>query len=101
MINLVPLVMVEVVLVLWTPTYPPRKFILEETEMMGFIHLLTIIAYHTLWNHHELGNIQLILLVVLHLVLQLVMVNVVRVLLPPNFPPIKIIVRLMVVIFFT
>ena len=98
-INSVLLVIMEVVLVLVPTIYSPRKLISVQKVMMGIFGRLIVITYNTLWRHHLLGVIQIILQVILHLMFQLVIIKVVWVLELPNFPPIKIIVCLMVIIF--
>ena len=99
MINLVLLVMVDVVLVLWPPTSPPRKLVLVETGMMRSLSNLSTILQNPQWNNHVLGKIQLILMVIINLVLHLVMAQVVWILGSTNIPPINIIFGLMGVIF--
>ena len=64
--------------------------------MMEGFGYLSIIEYHTPLCHHEVGIIQLMILVALHLVFHMVMVNMVWVLVPPTFPPKQFTVGLMV-----
>ena len=86
------------VLVLGPPTSPPIKLILAQVGMMGDFGIIIIITHHTLWNHHRVRMIQLVLLLVLHLVLHMVTVKVVWVLGPPAIPNRNLIVGLMGVI---
>ena len=91
-------VMMEVVLVLVLPTSAPKNIFLGETGMMGgFIHLMVRIQ-HPQQSYLVVGIIQMMLQVILHQMLQIVVVKVVWVLVPLNFPPINIIVGLVVVI---
>ena len=96
--NVVLLVMVYVLLILWQLTSPPRNLIFVDKCTMGCLGHIRVIAYNTLWHNHGLGNIHLIILVVINLVLQMKMANLVWVLGPPTFPPIKMIIGLMVAI---
>ena len=73
MINLVFIVMVAVVLVLVPPTSPPRKFILEQTVMMGGFGHLRVIIQHITWHHHSVRIIQLNMMMVTHLRLHLLL----------------------------
>ena len=66
--------------------------------MMVFLWHIRVIIYNTPWCNNIVGVIQLILLVTIHLVLHIIMVKVVWFLIPPTFPPKKLIVSLMVLI---
>ena len=92
------LVMVEVVLVIVTPTYTPRKLILAETGIMRVLGNLRVIEQDAPRYNNPVRIIQLVLLVVLHLVLMPVMVKVVWILGTPTLPTKNWIVGLMVVI---
>ena len=83
------LVMVEVLLVLVPPISPPRKLIWAQTCMIyGFSHI-RIITHHSLWCHLGVGIIKFNMLMVLHLVLNIVMVDVVLFLGQHTSPPRK------------
>ena len=98
MINVLLLVMIEAVLVLGPPIYPPKKLILDQTRIMGgFIHL-SVIVHHTTCFHNSLYIIQLVMMVVINLLFHMVMVKVVWVVGPPKCSPKNVIVGLMVVI---
>ena len=71
----------------------------SENMMGGFGHI-SVTNQHTLWCNLEVVIIYLVHLVVLNSVFLLVMVEVVWVLGPPNFPPRQFIFSLMVVILF-
>ena len=86
------LVMVEVVLVLGSPTPHPKKLIPAQTGMMGCFDNLLVTSQHPLWCNIGLYIIHLVLLVVIQLLLVLVMVKVVWVRIPPTFPPIHLII---------
>ena len=61
------------------------KLISAQTSMMGcFVHL-SVIAQQPLWNHLELGIIQLVLVIFPHLVFLLVILEVVFVLVTRTF----------------
>ena len=74
------MVMIEVVLVLETPTPLTRKFILTQTGMMGCSGHLRYIGHNNTWCNIGVGIVHLVILVVLHLVFVMVMVKVVLVL---------------------
>ena len=93
------LMIMEVVLVLGPTIYSSRKLIIVHIVMMVIFGHLIVITYNPSWRQHLLGIIQIILQVILHLMFQMVIVKVVWVLGSPNFPPIKMIVCLMVIIF--
>ena len=90
------LVMVEVILVLGQPTYTNKNMILAETGIMGFFRNIIISTQHPSWWYLEVGIFQFLLLMVICFVLMLEMVKLVWVLVPPNLPPKKLIVVLMV-----
>ena len=91
--------MVEVMLVLGKPTYPPQNNILVEIGfMVGFRHI-TVSEKYTPWINHSMRIIQLLIRVVLTLVLVMEMLKVVWVIGPKTLTPRKFIVVLMVVIF--
>ena len=78
--------------------FSSRKFYLSTNmNYWGFRHISIVLQYH-MWNHFGVGIIQFVLLGVPSLVFIMVMVKVVWVILPSTFPPIKLIVVLMVVI---
>ena len=85
-------------LVLGPPSSPPIKLVLADTGMIWSLVHIRVIAQDPQCIHHSVSIIELILMVIIHLVLQLVMVKVVWVLVPPTLPSRKLIVGLMVVI---
>ena len=97
MINIILLVVVEVMLILGPPIYPPIKLIFSQTGIMGFFIHLRVIVQHPPWLHDSVRVVNLVFLVVLHLSLQLVMVKVVC-LVPPKISSKKMIVGFMVMI---
>ena len=54
--------MVDVVLFLVQPIYPPRELISAQTSMMGDLGHLSIISQHILLCHLVVGVINLLLL---------------------------------------
>ena len=91
--------MVELLLVLVKPIYPPIYFILVQTGMMGgFVHI-GVITYNPPYFYLKVGIIQLMCLVIFHSVFLMFKVKVVWVLVPPTFHPGKFIGGLMMVIF--
>ena len=87
------------VLILGPTISPPINLIsVQIVEMSIFGHFI-FITYNPLWLHHLLGIIKILLQVILHLMFHLVIINVVWVLVSPNFHPIKIIFGLMVEVF--
>ena len=94
------IVTVHVVLVIGTPTSTSRKLILFQTGMRWGLGHLRVITHCPPYSHDLLGVIHILLQFILHLLLHMMMVTVVWVLGPPTFPPINIIIDLMVVIFF-
>ena len=92
--------MVDMVLVLGTSPFTPRKVILEDTGIMeGFRHLRES-TQHPLRCYLILGIIQFVIRMFLCLVLLLEMVNVLWVLGTPTLNPKNMIVVLIMVICF-
>ena len=81
------MVMVEEVLVLGTPNYSIRKFILVQTVMKGGFGHIILIAYNPPWSNHLLGVIHIVIHIIINFVLQLVMVKVAWVLGTPTLLP--------------
>ena len=67
MINIDFLVKVEVVLFLGQPTSAPRKFILAQTGIMGWLGNTIALVYHLPWHNIEVVIIQLVVMLVFNL----------------------------------
>ena len=65
--------MVDVMLVLLTPTSPHINYIFIETNIMDGFSLIRVLTQQPMWHRISVGIIQLVLWVVFNLVLLMVM----------------------------